>query len=133
MSTSRANSMNGPDRRGPRALGDVLGELFAARGYARLRGVAALEEAWAAAVGEKDARRTKVGAVRRGVLGVTVGHPALLEELAAFRKPALLEALRQRLPDAGIHDVRFRIGPVDEPPTQPAPRRRPPAGANDRD
>lgn len=105
----------GRDRRGPRPLSDVLGNLFAARGLGRVRGVRELEAAWVASVGEAAARRTRVGGLRQGVLSVTVAHPALLEDLAAFRKPAILAALRQNLPGPPIRDIRFRVGPIDGP------------------
>jgi predicted nucleic acid-binding Zn ribbon protein len=124
-------AMSNPRRRGPTALSDILGELFAARGYGRLRAVSELEEAWNAAVGEPGCRQTRVGGVRRGVLSVTVAHPTLLEELAAFQKPALLAALRQNAPGTKIDDIRFRIGPIEpakapEPaPTDPRGRGRP--------
>lgn len=94
-------------------MGDILGELFAARGLARLQARSELETAWEAAVGGPTARQCRLGEVRRGVLNVTVAHPALLEELAAFRKPALLTALRQDAPSMVIHDIRFRVGRVD--------------------
>jgi hypothetical protein len=109
-STSMANS----DHRGPRALGEILGELFAVRGYGRLRALSELEEAWNSAVGEPHCHQTRVGDVRRGVLNVTVAHPTLLEELDAFRKPALLQALRVSASGAIIRDIRFRVGPVEE-------------------
>src|SRR5512135_476464 len=107
--------MSSPKRRGPRPLSDILGELFATRGYGRLRALKELEDAWNAAVGEPGCRQTRVGEVRRGVLNVTVASSALLEELAAFRKPALLAALRQNAPGTVIHDIRFRIGPIEPP------------------
>ncbi|MFO0957276.1 MAG: DUF721 domain-containing protein [Isosphaeraceae bacterium] len=106
---------SGRDRRGPKPLSDVLGNLFAARGLGRVRGARELEAAWAASVGEADLRRTRVGGLRQGVLSVTVSHPALLEDLAAFRKPAILAALRQNLPGLPVHDIRFRVGPIDGP------------------
>ena len=103
------------ERRGPRPLAEILGALFAARGYGRLRGSRELEEAWEAAVGEPASRQTRLGGVRHGVLNVTVAHSTLLEELAAFRKPALLAALRRDAAGSVIHDIRFRVGPVDRP------------------
>jgi predicted nucleic acid-binding Zn ribbon protein len=112
--------MSSSNRRGPKPLSDILGELFASRGLGRLRAVRELEDAWNAAVGEPGRRQTKVGEVRRGILNVTVAHPALLEELAAFHKPALLAALRQNAPGTVVHDIRFRVGPIDPPPTTPA-------------
>ncbi|GAC1474687.1 MAG: hypothetical protein NVSMB9_25530 [Isosphaeraceae bacterium] len=119
-------------------MSDVLGELFAARGFGRLRALKELEDAWNGVVGEPVCRQTRLGEVRRGVLNVTVTHPALLEELAAFHKPALLAALRQNAPGTVVHDIRFRVGPVGpehDPPPPPArdprPRsRRPPGGSS---
>src|SRR6516164_8957187 len=112
--------MSNPNRRGPRALSDILGELFTVRGYGRLRALGALEEAWNLAVGEPHCRQTQVGELRRGVLSVTVTHSALLEELAAFRKPQLLQALRAGAPAMGIREIRFRVGPVGpSPPAAP--------------
>lgn len=105
--------MTAPDRRGPRPLSDILGSLFAARGYGRLRALGELEAAWADAVGESTARQTKLGGVRHGVLTITVAHPALLEELAAFRKSTLLAALRNNAPGTAVHDLRFRVGPIE--------------------
>ena len=51
---------------------------------------------------------------------MTVSHPTLLEELAAFRKAELLQALRTVAAGTTIHDIRFRVGPVDVPETLPA-------------
>ena len=107
--------MANPNRRGPRALSEILGELFTVRGYGRLRALSELEEVWNTAVGEPHCHQTRVGEVRRGVLNVTVAHPTLLEELAAFRKPELLQALRMGAPGTTIHDIRFRVGPIEEP------------------
>jgi Dna[CI] antecedent, DciA len=104
--------MSIPNRRGPRALSEILGELFTVRGYGRFWVRQELEDAWNAAVGEPGCRQTQLGEVRRGVLNVTVSHPALLEELVAFRKPALLAALRSGAPGTAIHDIRFRVGTV---------------------
>jgi predicted nucleic acid-binding Zn ribbon protein len=103
------------NQRGPRPLSEILGELFAARGYGRLLAQKELEEAWNAAVGEPGCRQTRVGEVRRGVLNVTVAHSTLLEELAAYQKPALLTALRENAPGTVIHDIRFRVGSIARP------------------
>ena len=126
----------GPRRRGPKPVAEILGELFAARGFGRLRAQAELEDAWKTAVGEPASRQTRLGEVRRGVLNVTVAHPALLEKLSVFEKPRLLAALRQNAPGTVVHDIRFRVGPIgpDAPPAGagngpvgngPAPRRGP--------
>ncbi len=138
--------MANPNYRGPRALSEILGELFTVRGYGRLRALSELEQAWNTAVGEPHCHETQLGEVRRGVLNVTVAHPTLLEELAAFRKPELLQALRTGAPATTIHDIRFRVGPIDRsetttperpvPPSSPGARSRrsqsKPGGAGER-
>jgi len=124
-----------PKRRGPKAVSDILSELFAAKGFARLGAAKALEEAWNDAVGEPRCRLTKIGEVRRGILNVTVAHSALLEELAAFEKPRLLKALRETVPDLSVLDIRFRVGPVIMTPPEPSkpepPSRKPFGGTRD--
>ena len=102
-----------PKGRGPKPLSDILGDLFAAKGYGRVLASTELEVAWNAALGEPACRQTKLGGVRRGVLGVTVANAALLEQLATFQKPALLEALRREAPGTPILDIRFRVGPIE--------------------
>ena len=104
--------MSNASRRGPRPLAEILGDLFTVRGYGHLLARQELEDAWNATLGEPYCRQTRLGEVRRGVLNVTVAHSTLLEELAAFRKSALLQALRACAPGMTIHDIRFRVGPV---------------------
>ena len=115
----------GGKTRGPKPVADILGDLFAARGLARVRAVGELEAAWADAVGEPGRGQTRVDGLRRGVLSVTVAHPTLLAELASFQKPTLLAALRRSMGDTPIHDIRFRVGPIDraDPPTPPSGRK----------
>jgi hypothetical protein len=102
--------MSIPSRGGPKPLSEILGELFTARGYGRIRARAELESAWADAVGEAARGQTELGEVRRGILNVTVAHSALLEELSAFGKTRILAALRTGAPGTTIHDIRFRVG-----------------------
>jgi hypothetical protein len=104
--------MSNASGRRPRALAEILGELFTIRGYGRLFARQELEDAWNRAVGTSFSQQTRLGEVRRGVLNVTVANSTLLEELAAFRKPSLLEAMRTGAPGTTIHDIRFRVGPV---------------------
>jgi hypothetical protein len=104
--------MSNPSQHGPRPLSKIMGELFTVRGYGRLHARQELENAWNRAVGEPYCWQTRIGQVRRGVLNVTVAHSTLLEELAAFRKPALLAALRSDAPATTIHDIQFRVGAI---------------------
>jgi predicted nucleic acid-binding Zn ribbon protein len=98
--------------RGPQSIGNVLAELMARRGFARLRSASALQAAWRDAAGELVGGHSRVVGVRRGKLEVIVSHSALVQELT-FRKAALLAALAQALPDESIKDLRFRVGALD--------------------
>jgi predicted nucleic acid-binding Zn ribbon protein len=95
-----------------RSLSDILGELIVARGYSQTHAQRVLENAWRIAVGEPYCHQTRVGELRHGVLNVTVAHSALLEELVAFRKAKLVEALKSSALGRTIHDIRFRVGSV---------------------
>src|SRR5205823_5594305 len=94
---------------GPENLGEILSRLFTARGWGRRQGRLHLEKAWAEVAGA-HAAYTRVGALRRGVLEVEVGNAVKLHELVHFHKRRLLEALRRRLPDTPLTDLRFRAG-----------------------
>ncbi len=98
--------------RGPEAIGDVLGQLMARRGFAGVRRAATCEEAWRQAAGELAAEHSRVGAVRRGTLEVLVGNSTLLQELM-FQKQTLLETLGELLPDEKIRDLRFHVGVIE--------------------
>jgi len=98
--------------RGPRRIGEVLPELMARWGYARVQSAEALEAAWREAAGSMMARYTQPGALRRKTLEVVVANSPLMQELT-FQKPALLKTLNELLPDEEIKDLRFRVGPVE--------------------
>ena len=100
--------------RGPERLGEILSRLFTVRGWGRRQDRLRLEQAWAEAAGPDIAPHTRVAGLRRGALEVTVGNGVLLQELAHYHKRRLLEALRRRLPDTPITDLRFRAGVVGE-------------------
>jgi predicted nucleic acid-binding Zn ribbon protein len=95
----------------PKKIGDVLARLITARGYGRIQADGELLAAWQTAVGQQLARFTRPGLVRRGVLDVTVSNSTMVQELS-FEKQRILTALRVELPNAGIRDIRFRIGSV---------------------
>jgi predicted nucleic acid-binding Zn ribbon protein len=97
---------------GPENLGEILSRLFTARGWGRRQGRLHLEKAWAEVAGAEFTAQTRVGALRRGVLEIEVGSAVLLQELNSFHKRRLLEALRRRLPDTPLTDLRFRAGVV---------------------
>jgi predicted nucleic acid-binding Zn ribbon protein len=100
--------------KGPEPIGEILGRLFAARGWGRRQERLRLEDAWAMAAGPEWARQTRVGGLRRGVLEIEVGNAVLLQELAHFHKRRLLEQLRRRLAGATVNDLRFRAGVIPQ-------------------
>src|SRR5262245_14992634 len=99
----RANS---PEEPGPENLPDVLGRLFAARGWGRMSGRAKLESAWAAAIGPELLPDTRVMIIRRGVLEVEVRNAILLQELAQFHKRKLLASVRDGMPGTTLSDLK---------------------------
>lgn len=112
-----------PESTDPRPLGDVLSHLFALRGFGRARADRALHDLWRQAAGEQIAARTRVLGLKNGVLQVGVANAALLSELAAFHRTALLEALQKTPESAGIRDLKFRLKsaqPHDGPPPTPS-------------
>jgi predicted nucleic acid-binding Zn ribbon protein len=98
--------------RGPQAIGNVLSELMARQGYARVQSTEALERAWRDAAGPLLAKYTRVGKVCRGTLEVVVAHSTLIQELG-FQKQSLLALLARLLPDAEIKNLRFRAGSIE--------------------
>src|SRR6516225_5339989 len=94
---------------GPQRLALALSELIAQRGYARVRGDAQLQSAWAETAGATIARLTQVVAIRRGVLHVAVAHAPLMSELAGFYRQTLLQKLQEKHADLRIRDVKFKL------------------------
>jgi predicted nucleic acid-binding Zn ribbon protein len=97
--------------RGPKKIGDIVSNLLARKGYARVQAASACEEAWKEAAG-KLAAHSRPGLVKRGVLEVIFRNSAALQELT-FQKKKLLKQLQQQLPEEQLTDVRFRIGSLD--------------------
>ncbi len=98
-------------RKGPEAIGNILPELMARRGYARVQGAEQYEAAWREAAGEMVAQYSRVGGLKRGKLEVVVANSTLMQELG-FQKAELLKTLGRLLPDQGIKDLRFRLGAI---------------------
>lgn len=66
--------------------------------------------AWCDLVGPEAAGHTRLArTIRRGVLRVEVDSPALLAELAGFRRPELLRGLQERIKRKHIEEIRFKL------------------------
>ncbi len=95
----------------PRRITDILSELHARRGYARVRETESCEQAWKEAAGAALAAQTRCGSVKRGVLEITAANNMVAQELQ-FEKVRIVERLAELLPEEKIRDVRCRIGAV---------------------
>jgi len=97
---------------GVERIGSILTEVIARRGLARLRQQQLWERKWLEVAGADLAGQTRVGSFRHGVLEILVSNSSLLQELAAFRKDALLAELKRRLETYTIRDIRFRLDQI---------------------
>jgi predicted nucleic acid-binding Zn ribbon protein len=77
----------------------------------RARG-ATIHDRWASAAGPDAAAHSRPRSIRNGVLRVVVDTSALLQELAAFRKPELISRLNADNATPAVIDIRFEIGKV---------------------
>ena len=93
----------------PQPIANVLAELMARRGYARLQSGSNCADAWREAAGEQLAACSRAGQIKRGVLEVIVTSSILMQEMS-FQKAGLLAKLTELLPDEKIRDLRFRVG-----------------------
>jgi predicted nucleic acid-binding Zn ribbon protein len=96
----------------PKRMADVLAQLVQKKGYAQVRAAQAYQEAWQAAAGPHFGAVTELGQLRRGVLEVTAANSLVVQELT-FEKERLLATLQQELPEAGIKQLRFKVGPIN--------------------
>jgi len=96
----------------PQTIGNILAEMMARRGLGRIQSTEALETAWRQAAGPLTAKYTRVGAIRRGTLEISVANSTLIQELG-FQKHDLLIAMQQLLPEEEIKNLRFRTGSIN--------------------
>jgi predicted nucleic acid-binding Zn ribbon protein len=97
--------------KGPETIGNILSELMARRGFARIQSTEALETAWRQAAGPLAAQYTRIGAIRRGMLEVIVANSTLVQELG-YQKNDILANIQQLLPEENIKTLRFRTGSI---------------------
>ena len=93
-------------------IGSVMRKLMAQRGYAAIQATSELHENWSEIVGDVLAALTCPGNVSRGTLQVVVSDSGAMQELS-FRKKQILAALKAKLPEAKVEDLRFRVGKVN--------------------
>lgn len=93
-------------------IASVMRKLMSQRGYAAIQATNDLSTRWKEIVGEVLAELTCPGNISRGTLLVMVNDSGAMQELS-FRKKQILAALKVKLPEAKIEDLRFRVGKVN--------------------
>ena len=96
----------------PSALKDLVPGVLRGMRRSVAGPVARIRDAWPAVVGEVTASRTRVTAFGDGRVRVEVASAALKQDLAVFRRTAVLRGLQERLPDLRIRGVSYRVGAV---------------------
>ncbi len=99
--------------RRPKKPADIISQLMARKGYCQNQSANELEDLWQELVGQKWQNKTKVGNVNRGVLEVFVVNAGVNQKIG-FEKRKLLAALKQKVPQNKITDIKFRVGSVDQ-------------------
>lgn len=95
----------------PKRIGNIVAELVARRGYARVQAATTSAEVWAVVAGPQLIRFSRAGAIKRGVLEVQVANSTMLQEMT-FQKTAMLKKLAELLPNENIREIKFRVGPI---------------------
>ena len=92
-----------------KAIGSVMGQLLAKRGYGQVQAAKSCESAWQEALGSRFQKDTRCGSVRRGILEVTVNSSLVLQELT-FIKTQLVKQLATLVPEQKITGLKFKVG-----------------------
>ena len=103
------------NRRRPRqakSTAQLLSQLISRRGFTQTQWHNDLQQAWQASVGKQLASKTKPTIVKRGALEVIVNSSAAMQQIA-FVKQSVLKKIQQKMPDAKIQSLRFRVGRID--------------------
>lgn len=95
----------------PKPVAEVMSQLIQRRGYAQVRNLGEWNDAWLAAAGEAFSAVTEVGQLRRGVLEIVAANSLVMQELG-FEKERILQELKAARPDAGLKQLRFRVGKI---------------------
>lgn len=99
----------------PHKIGNVLARLVSRRGYAQICTLDAQEKAWQKVVGTELASVTQFAKLSRGTLHIVAANSLLIQELM-YRKEELLASLQRALPEAGVKQLRFKVGKIKLPP-----------------
>ena len=96
----------------PQGIGDLLSGVIGPKVLRHQRKVDAVRLAWARLVGEEIASQTRITSLRRGTLMIEVRSAALCHRLASFQRDQLLLGIKEKVPQAEVLHLHFRIGTV---------------------
>jgi hypothetical protein len=111
--------------RAPSAIGELMRAAYPSREPADVAAIRAFRW-WRKAVPERVLRRARPVRLVRGVLYIHTATSAWAAELDML-KEELLASVREQAPEAGICDLRFRVGPLPELPKGTRPEKPRPA------
>ena len=96
-----------------RPFGDILKALLKQKRYREKARYGKLVEAWQRVVPEQVAELTRIVGHSEGTVVIEVTSSALMQELAGFMKPLLLEGLRAEEGAADVVSLEFRLGSAE--------------------
>ena len=105
-------AMTRPMSKGPQPIGNILPELMARHGFARLQSAAQYDAAWREAAGPLAAQYTRAWRATARQIGSGCGQFDLDAGIDLPKTRAIESAVRL-LPEQGIEDLRFRVGTID--------------------
>lgn len=94
----------------PQPLGDILSQLFIAKGWGRKSERERLERVWNEIADPVWVANTRIKKMVRGVLEIEVNQSIIYQELVQFYKRKILVKLRSKLKHPLIHDIKFILG-----------------------
>lgn len=100
-----------PSRLQAKPIGSVVRRLMTQTGYGQTQATNQLTEVWAKAAGETLRECTQPGNISRGTLHIWAANNAVIQELY-FQKKQILDQIRAALPDAGVKDIKARVGRI---------------------
>ncbi len=101
-----------PSRLNVNKVGVSVRRLMTRAGYGQTEAAEGLQTAWAEAVGEQLASRSRPGNISRGILSIHVADSPTMQEIS-FGKRSILKKLAESLPGVKIKDLRTRITNLD--------------------
>ncbi len=100
-------------RREPRLFGEVLNRVLRRKRFYEKSKFGGLVDAWRDVVGEALAGQTSITSYSQGLLKVEVDSPVLLQELAGFLTPVLLQQMRSTEAGRDVAEIRFCLRTPD--------------------